>query len=169
MIQRFAQFSCCLWLDASVAHQSARSASSLSTSGHRVQLVRERGHHDRWHRVGPSHSQGTILVWPRASAPWLVEEGRMGDGVRIGAASKRNDLVAIEISRVAPEPPCPSFTSIAGHHRQRAPPAMGISRHKQVYRSSGRVRESTSSLINPSLRLCARTSSHFCVVGANLD
>ena len=43
------------------------------------------------------------------------------------------------------------------------------SRHKQVYRSSGHVRESTSSLINPSLRLCARTSSHFCVVGANLD
>jgi hypothetical protein len=28
----------------------------------------------------------------------------MGDGARIGAASKRNDLVAIEISRVAPEP-----------------------------------------------------------------
>jgi hypothetical protein len=28
----------------------------------------------------------------------------MGDGTRIGAASKRNDLVAIEISRVAPEP-----------------------------------------------------------------
>jgi hypothetical protein len=28
----------------------------------------------------------------------------MGDGARIGAASKRNDLLAIEISRVAPEP-----------------------------------------------------------------
>ena len=89
MIQRFAQFSCCLWLDASVAHQSARSASSLSTSGHRVQLVRERGHHDRWHRVGPSHSQGTILVWSRPSAPWLVEEGRMDDGTRVGTGSEK--------------------------------------------------------------------------------
>src|SRR5450631_2944249 len=54
-----------------------------------VQVVRECGHHDRWHRVGPSHSQGTILVWPRSSAPWLVEEGRMGDGTRVGTGSEK--------------------------------------------------------------------------------
>src|ERR1017187_2084250 len=54
-----------------------------------VQVVRERGHHDRWHRVGPSHSQGTILVWPRPSAPWLVEEGRMDDGTRVGTGSEK--------------------------------------------------------------------------------
>lgn len=28
-----------------------------------VQVVRERSHHDCGDRVGPSHSQGTILVW----------------------------------------------------------------------------------------------------------
>jgi hypothetical protein len=36
--------------------------------------------------------------------PVIARGGRLGDGARIGAASKRNDLVAIEIFRVAPEP-----------------------------------------------------------------
>src|SRR5450631_4462101 len=31
----------------------------------------------------PSHSQGTVLVWPWPSASWLVAEGRMGNGTRI--------------------------------------------------------------------------------------
>src|SRR5450755_1379374 len=48
------------------------------------------------------HSQGTVLGRSWMSAPWLVAKRRMGDGTHIGAASKRNDLVAIEISRVAP-------------------------------------------------------------------
>jgi hypothetical protein len=70
-----------------------------------VQVVRERGHHDRWHRVGPSHSRGTILVWPRLSAPRLVEEGRMGDGTRVGTGSEKiKGLVATKISLDAPEP-----------------------------------------------------------------
>src|ERR1019366_1837768 len=89
-------------------HRRARSSgdqATLRVDGW-VQVVRERGHHDRWHRVGPSHSQGTILVWPRPSAPWLVEEGRMGDGTRVGTGSeKTKGLVATKISLDAPEPP----------------------------------------------------------------
>ena len=94
-------------LQISEQHRRARSSgdqATLCVDGW-VQVVRERGHHDRWHRVGPSHSQGTILVWPRPSAPWLVEEGRMGDGTRVGTGSeKTKGLVATKISLDAPEP-----------------------------------------------------------------
>ncbi len=48
----------------------------------RIQVVRQRDHYDRRHRARPSHSQGTVLVWPWPSAPWLVAEGRMGNGTR---------------------------------------------------------------------------------------
>src|ERR1019366_3799476 len=78
-------------LQISEQHGRARSSgdqATLCVDGW-VQVVRERGHHDRWHRAGPSHSQGTILVWPRPSAPWLVEEGRMGDGTRVGMGSEK--------------------------------------------------------------------------------
>jgi hypothetical protein len=34
---------------------------------------------DRWIRIGPPHSQGTIFVRPWPSAPWLVAQGGMGD------------------------------------------------------------------------------------------
>jgi hypothetical protein len=30
-----------------------------------------------------------LLAWPRPSAPWLVEEGRMGDGTRVGTGSEK--------------------------------------------------------------------------------
>src|SRR5450631_4644978 len=79
--------------DLQIAEQHRRARSSgdqatLCVDGW-VQVLRERGHHDRWHRAGPSHSQGTILVWPRLSAPWLVEEGRMDDGTRVGTGSEK--------------------------------------------------------------------------------
>src|ERR1019366_2792353 len=54
-------------LQISEQHRRARSSgdqATLCVDGW-VQVVRERGHHARWHRVGRSHSQGTILVWPR--------------------------------------------------------------------------------------------------------
>src|ERR1019366_3640544 len=94
-------------LQISEQHGRARSSgdqATLCVDGW-VQVVRERGHHDRWHRAGPSHSQGTILVWPRPSASWLVEEGRMGDGTRIRNGLRENKgLVATKISLDAPEP-----------------------------------------------------------------
>jgi transposase-like protein len=34
-----------------------------------VQVVHKRSHYNRRHRVGPSNSQGAVLVWPRPSAP----------------------------------------------------------------------------------------------------
>ena len=56
-----------------------------------VQVVHERRHHDCWDRAGPPYSQATVLVrsWP--SAPWLVSEGRMGEGTRIRKSRKREE------------------------------------------------------------------------------
>jgi outer membrane protein TolC len=48
-----------------------------------VQVVRERGDHDRWHRAGPPHSQGTVLVRSWTSAPWLVALIPVGDGAAL--------------------------------------------------------------------------------------
>jgi hypothetical protein len=58
-------------LQISEQHRRARSSgdqATLCVDGW-VQVVHERSHHDRRHRVRASHSQGTVLVWPRPSTP----------------------------------------------------------------------------------------------------
>jgi hypothetical protein len=45
---------------------------------------------DRWIRIGPPHSQGTIFVRPWPSAPWLVAQGGMGDRTCMREREARN-------------------------------------------------------------------------------